>query len=219
MSYIIATWNKAAQLVQSQHWNCGHSELCWHSAARSLYYATIIQCWVKGKCQFPALDGEITLVYVLHKATFTLCTERCILPLYPHHLQLCIAYLVKNQLSTIFLSLFSLTNCKSAGFQHQTDGSPLPNVVAPTLTLLQIPHVTVRTLFTLIIQPAILHVCRNHAPRYFPCWYYNWWRIRFAKYESGFGLDSVKPSIQCANPNPDSRIQFWRGFTSKTGSA
>jgi len=149
MSYIIATWNKAAQLVQSQHWNCGHSELCWHSAARSLYYATIIQYWVKGKCQFPALDGEITLVYVLHKATFTLCTERCILPLYPHHLQLCIAYLVKNQLSTIFLSLFSLTNCKSAGFQHQTDGSPLPNVVAPTLTLLQIPHVSVRALFTL----------------------------------------------------------------------
>ena len=108
MSYIIATWNKAAQLVQSQHWNCGQSELCWHSAARSLFYATIIQCWVKGKCQFPALDGEITLVYVLHKATFTLCTERCILPLYPHHLQLCIAYLVKNQLSTIFVSI--LTN-------------------------------------------------------------------------------------------------------------
>ena len=26
-----------------------------------------------------------------------------------------------------------------------------------------------------------------------------YWRIRFAESESGFGLDSVKPSIQCAN--------------------
>jgi len=29
-------------------------------------------------------------------------------------------------------------------------------------------------------------------------------RIRFAESESGFESDSVKPSIQCANPNPDS---------------
>jgi len=46
-------------------------------------------------------------------------------------------------------------------------------------------------------------------------------RIRFAESESGFGSDSVKLSIQCANPNPDSRIQriqFWRGFTCETGS-
>ena len=42
-------------------------------------------------------------------------------------------------------------------------------------------------------------------------------RILFAISESGFGLDSVKLSIQCANPNQDSRIQFWRGFTSETG--
>jgi len=47
-------------------------------------------------------------------------------------------------------------------------------------------------------------------------------RVRFSESESGFGLDSVNPSIQRANPNPDSRIQriqFWRGFASETGSA
>ena len=33
-------------------------------------------------------------------------------------------------------------------------------------------------------------------------------RIRFAEPESGSGLDSVKPSVQCANPNPDSRVRF-----------
>ena len=31
--------------------------------------------------------------------------------------------------------------------------------------------------------------------------------VRFSESESGFGLDSVNPSIQCTNPNPDSRIQ------------
>ena len=46
------------------------------------------------------------------------------------------------------------------------------------------------------------------------------WHIRFAESESEFGWDSVKPSIQCANPNPDSlRIQFRHEFISKTGSA
>ena len=33
-------------------------------------------------------------------------------------------------------------------------------------------------------------------------------RIRFAEPESGSGLDSVKSSVQCANPNPDSRVRF-----------
>ena len=48
----------------------------------------------------------------------------------------------------------------------------------------------------------------------------NLWRIRFAESEFEFGWDSVKPSIQCANPNPDSlRIQLWHEFISETGSA
>jgi len=34
----------------------------------------------------------------------------------------------------------------------------------------------------------------------------NLWRIRFAQSESEFGLDSVKPSIECANPNPSAAI-------------
>ena len=46
------------------------------------------------------------------------------------------------------------------------------------------------------------------------------WHIRFAESETEFGWDSVKPSIQCANPNADSlRMQFRHEFISKTGSA
>jgi len=38
-------------------------------------------------------------------------------------------------------------------------------------------------------------------------------RIRFTESEYGFRLHSVKPPIQSANPNLDSRIHFRRGFT------
>ena len=34
----------------------------------------------------------------------------------------------------------------------------------------------------------------------------NLWRIQFAESESEFGWDSVKPSVQCANPNPPAAI-------------
>jgi len=34
----------------------------------------------------------------------------------------------------------------------------------------------------------------------------NLWRIQFAESESEFGWDSVKPSIECANPNPPAAI-------------
>jgi len=54
-----------------------------------------------------------------------------------------------------------------------------------------------RFLNVLLVKTSVYYECKTQI-----------WRIRFIEAESGFGLDSVKPSIQCVNPKPDSQLQF-----------
>jgi len=69
---------------------------------------------------------------------------------------------------------------------------------------------------TLIFKPNLNREKMNEHANYLGQRSFRLYSI--CRIQSGFRLDSVKPSILCANLNPDLQIQFWHGLISETGS-